>query len=197
MIVSGCVLIFFHYLHNTLLSSAFFSLPAVLEINFVEFDYSLLEGSETLSSQISFAFHITLTPVSVDEAESRGLGNFINSMSIGPLFRATAGVLAFLKLLFYPYSLNLLIRSDFAEQSLTIQIPANRWSYDVRDFLSIVNDNVDEDEQSFAVVAEIGRDISDEISCFQTLVGQAECFGRQGATQIRIVDNDRKYLIIK
>ena len=31
-----------------------------------------------------------------------------------------------------------------------------------------------------------------DCSCFQTRVGETQCFGRRGATEIRITDNDRK-----
>ena len=31
-----------------------------------------------------------------------------------------------------------------------------------------------------------------DCSCFQTAVGATECFGRSGATEIRIADNDSK-----
>ena len=32
---------------------------------------------------------------------------------------------------------------------------------------------------------------------FQTALGATECFGRLGATEIRITDNDRKFLILR
>ena len=57
----------------------------------------------------------------------------------------------------------------------------------------IVDDNIDEDEQSFAIIAEIGADVPDAVACFQAEEGQTDCFGRRGATEIRITDNDRKY----
>ena len=68
----------------------------MLEINFAETDYSIQEGSTMLSSQISLQyrtnqnpFNITLTAVTVDTAESMGVGYFINSDTIG--YRASAG----------------------------------------------------------------------------------------------------------
>ena len=36
--------------------------------------------------------------------------------------------------------------------------------------------------------------ISENISCFQTAPGTIPCYGRRGATEIRIADNDRKFL---
>ena len=57
--------------------------------------------------------------------------------------------------------------------------------------MTVINDNIDEDEQSFAVVAEI-LDVPENISCFQIQAGNIECLGNRGATEIRIVDNDGK-----
>ena len=55
-----------------------------------------------------------------------------------------------------------------------------------------MDDDIDEDEQSFAVIAEIGPDVPDGVSCFQPHPGTVPCFGRKGATKIRINDNDSK-----
>ena len=81
---------------------------------------------------------------------------------------------------------------DFTDEPLTITVPANLQRYTVQQFFYVVDDNIDEDRQSFAIVAEIGPDVPDGVSCFQTGVGEAECRGRRGATEIRIADNDRK-----
>ena len=82
---------------------------------------------------------------------------------------------------------------DFTNEPLTITVPANQQRYTIEQFFNISDDNIDEDRQSFAIVAEIGPDVPDGISCFQTGVGQRECRGRQGATEIRITDNDREF----
>ena len=73
--------------------------PSVLEINFLESDYSGVEGSAELSSPIMIQlrqnqnpFTLMLSPVSIDTAESKGLGFFINSQTIPPGSRATAGI---------------------------------------------------------------------------------------------------------
>ena len=69
------------------------------------------------------------------------------------------------------------------------------------EFYSIVDDEINEVEQSFALVATVGEDVTatcnvngtiSECSCFQTGFGETDCFGRSGATQIRITDNDSK-----
>ena len=73
--------------------------PSVLEINFLESDYSGVEGSAELSSPIMIQlrqnqnpFTLMLSPVSIDTAESKGLGFFINFETILPGSRATAGI---------------------------------------------------------------------------------------------------------
>jgi hypothetical protein len=72
----------------------------VLEISFLEPDYSYDEGLTMLSTPIRLQFrpnqnpfNITLSPVTVDTAESMGLGIFINSDTIAQGSRATAGTL--------------------------------------------------------------------------------------------------------
>ncbi|CAI8047960.1 hypothetical protein GBAR_LOCUS26512 [Geodia barretti] len=100
-----------------------------------------------------------------------GLGFFINSETIAQGSRATAV-------------------SDFSNQPITVEVPANSQTFRVPQFLTIVDDDIDEDEQSFAVVAEIGPDVPESISCFQRNVGETGCHGRRGATEIRITDND-------
>ena len=73
--------------------------PSVLEINFLESDYSIVEGFAQLSSQITLQlrqnqnpFTLTLSPVSIDTAESKGLQDFINFDTILAGSRATAGI---------------------------------------------------------------------------------------------------------
>ena len=62
-------------------------------------------------------------------------------------------------------------------------------------FFTINEDNIDEDEQSFAIVAEI-LDVSEDIICFQIYPVDISCLGThgtRGATEIRIADNDREF----
>ena len=81
---------------------------------------------------------------------------------------------------------------DFSDIPFTITVPAERTTFELPQFFTINDDNLDEDEQSFATVAEIGPDVPENISCFQTALGESECHGRRGTTEIRITDNDRK-----
>ena len=73
-------------------------LSAELEINFLDCDQFINEGSISLNVPISLSFRLNqspftviLTPVTVDRAESMGLGHFINSESISCGSRAIAG----------------------------------------------------------------------------------------------------------
>ena len=81
---------------------------------------------------------------------------------------------------------------DFNDTSINITVPAQSRSLEIPFFFIINDDNIDEDEDSFAIVAEIGPDVPDGVSCFQTAVGETECFGRRGAIEIKIKDDDRK-----
>ena len=81
---------------------------------------------------------------------------------------------------------------DFTNEPLTITVPANQRSYTIEQFFNISDDNIDEDEQSFAIVAEIGPDVPDGVTWFQSPVSTGR-LGRLGATEIRITDNDRKF----
>ena len=79
--------------------------------------------------------------------------------------------------------------------TLTVEVPASESDgpqiFEVPDFFDVIDDDIDEIEQSFAIVAEIGDDVPEYMRCFQTQVGDTDCSGRFGATEIRINDNDR------
>ena len=107
------------------------------------------------------------------------------------------------------HSSPLSIGADFSEQCTDIIVPAaetpGSQTYIIEKFFTVVDDNINEVEQRFALTAEIGDDVpfncfvtmegfGRDCSCFQTQVGETDCFGtgRSGATEIRITDNDRK-----
>ena len=104
------------------------------------------------------------------------------------------------------FSFPLLLGDDFSHDGTIVTVPENSRTFQIPQFFTIVDDNIDEDEQSFVIVAEIGDDVPDKfaigatpgfntsvnISCFQLGVGERDCHGRRGATEIRIDDNDRK-----
>ena len=72
-------------------------LATVLEFSFRDCDYSVNEGSGTLNLPISFMFSdnqnpftITLSTITVETAESRGLGDLISAQAIFNDSRATS-----------------------------------------------------------------------------------------------------------
>ena len=96
---------------------------------------------------------------------------------------------------------------DFTNDSITLTIPAaevmdGTQVFQIPEFFDIIDDIIDEDAQSFALVAEIGDDVPfncymegiglTDCSCFQIQEGETDCFGRRGATTIRITDDDSK-----
>ena len=83
--------------------------------------------------------------------------------------------------------------TDFNDTSIKLMIPADSVEFDIRSLVTIIDENIDEDEQSFAVVAEI-LDDPENISYFQIQAGMTECSGNRTAAKIRIVDNDGKHL---
>ena len=70
-------------------------------------------------------------------------------------------------------------------------IPPSTTSRVVSQDIRINNDNINEIEQHFALVGELGPEIPDEFACFRVTFGEVECRGRVGVTGIRIRDNDR------
>ena len=76
--------------------------------------------------------------------------------------------------------------------NMTIIIPASTFNFNLP-FFFVTDDDINEPEQRFALVAQLGSDVGEEFVCFQREEDEPRCFGRQGATQIRITDDDRKY----
>ena len=86
------------------------------------------------------------------------------------------------------------VGADFTNVSITITIPASEESalttFVLPEMFDIIDDDINEIDQRFALVAQLGRDVPDRFACFQEQIGDTECFGRTGATEIRIADND-------
>ena len=61
---------------------------------------------------------------------------------------------------------------------------------------TVIDDDVNEVDQNFVLVAQVGDDVPDTFVCFQHRFGSSGCSGREGAIEITIVDNDRKQNII-
>ena len=109
---------------------------------------------------------------------------------------------------------SLAVGADFSEQCTDIIVPAadtpGSQTYTIQKFFTVVDDNINEVEQSFALIAELGDNVPSncfvvmegfgrDCSCFQKQVGDLKCFGdgRSGATEIRITDNDsKKYYVM-
>ena len=85
---------------------------------------------------------------------------------------------------------------DFTDDPSIVTIPASPNRSGVFEIPSsvtdIIDDEIDEFDQSFILVAEIGDDVPDSFVCFQRQAIGDICMGRAGATEIRIVDNDGK-----
>ena len=86
-----------------------------------------------------------------------------------------------------------LVGADFNNASITITIPAGSTQYDIRNTF-FFDDNINEIDQSFALVGELGYDVPDRFACFQRRTGDDLCFERTGGTTIKIEDNDGKAL---
>ena len=85
------------------------------------------------------------------------------------------------------------VGADFSVESTTVTVPANSTQFEIPKFFTIVDDDINEAWQSFSVIAEIGPDVPDGVSCFQPHPGTVPCFGRRGATEIIILDFDSKH----
>ena len=86
------------------------------------------------------------------------------------------------------------IGDDFNNVNLTITIPATEDKstgiFIVPEMYTVTDDDINEIEQSFALVGQLGSDVPDTFTCFQRIFGDTECFGRTGVAEIKIVDND-------
>ena len=88
---------------------------------------------------------------------------------------------------------SIFVGADFLNMSIPVTVPeGQQLSFELPSFIiNIVDDDIDEDEQSFAVVANIGPDVPDGVGCFKLLFfDDAECHGRLGATELIIIDDD-------
>ena len=67
--------------------------------------------------------------------------------------------------------------ADFSNKTIAVVVPARSRTFTVPEFFTIVDDDIDKDGQSFTIVAEIGPDVPENVSCFQLGYGQRECLG--------------------
>ena len=88
----------------------------------------------------------------------------------------------------------ILVGADFNNKSITITIPAGtKKEFEITNTF-FKDDNINEIDQSFALVGVLGDDIPDRFACFQRQKDNPACFGRTGATIVKIEDNDGKAL---
>ena len=85
--------------------------------------------------------------------------------------------------------------TDYDNSVFFRTIPPNTTSRVLNQRIRIYNDSINEVEQLFALVGELGPEVPEEFACFRVTFGEAECRGRVGTTGIRIRDNDRKYYL--
>ena len=88
---------------------------------------------------------------------------------------------------------------DFTDAHVVFEIPASPDVSGVFEIpasvTTIIDDEIDEFEQSFILVSEIGSEVPESFLCFQRqAVGDDACFGRSGATEVRILDNDGEFV---
>ena len=88
------------------------------------------------------------------------------------------------------------IGDDFSDVNLTITIPATEDMFNGifvvpnDETFTVTDDDLDEIQESFALVVQLGSDVPDSFTCFQRVVDDTECFGRTGVTEIIILGND-------
>ena len=84
-------------------------------------------------------------------------------------------------------SFNVTIPTTEEESNGTFMIP---------EMFNVTDDDIHESLQRFALVAQLGSDIPDRFACFQRDINDTECFGKSGATQIIIEDNDGMLFLV-
>ena len=90
------------------------------------------------------------------------------------------------------YTMIIFTGTDFTSDPFTVRISAGMTKFVLPDNF-LVDDDVNEIEQDFALIGELGTDVPDSFACFQRRMGDERgCIaGRTGATTIQIIDNDR------
>ena len=95
--------------------------------------------------------------------------------------------------LFIMYDYNCVyIGADFNNTSIIITIPAGITEFEIT-YKFFYDDAVNEIDQSFALIGVLGDDVPDRFACFQRRTHDSLCFGRTGATTIKIEDNDSMF----
>ena len=183
-----------------------------LQINFEELDYSIHEGDSTANlitlqyRRTENDFTLRLTPVSIADSESMyDVVAFVYPNDIEEETRATAGdiyadrfVCIYRGHSMFSYSCTYihflsLADADFSSTPFVVIIPAGTTTFVLPPDFRVEDDIVNEIEQFYALIGELGHDVTDRFACFQRRDGDKRgcAAGRTGATAIRIIDNDR------
>ena len=82
---------------------------------------------------------------------------------------------------------------DFSSTPFEVIIPAGTTTFVLPPDFEVEDDDVNEIDQFYALIGELGDDVTDRFACFQRRDGDERgcAAGRTGATAIRIIDNDR------
>ena len=55
---------------------------------------------------------------------------------------------------------------------------------------AIIDDTINENDEAFLIVAEVGTDTPDDVVCFLRDAVDTTCHGRMGAASVEIISND-------
>ena len=84
---------------------------------------------------------------------------------------------------------------DFSSEPFIVIIPAGTTTFVLPPDFEVEDDNVNEIEQYYALIGELGDDVTDRFACFHSRYEEPGCARtgarRTGARAIRIFDNDR------
>ena len=83
---------------------------------------------------------------------------------------------------------------DYNATQIVLIVNASEVERTVKQPIIIYEDDIDEIEQRFIIIGELGPDVPDNTVCFRVNQGDSGCIGngRKGATGVGINDNDRK-----
>ena len=87
------------------------------------------------------------------------------------------------------------VGDDFTNVPFSVTIPATEEEsngiFMIPEMFNVTDDDIHERWYSgSALVAQLGSDVPDRFACFQRYINDTKCFGRSGATQFIILDND-------
>ena len=182
-----------------------------LQIYFDELDYSIDEGESTADlitmqyRRTENDFTLRLTPVSIADSESMyDVVAFVDPADIVEEARATAGdkptdlYNLYRGHNMFSYSCTYIhflsfADDDFSSAPFEVMIPAGTTTLVLPPNFRVEDDNMNEIEQDYALIGELGDDVTDKFACFQRRDRDHRgcAAGRTGATTIRIFDNDR------